>query len=714
MKDMVRLIAAAAVSFGLTTAALPASDSAPFAAPPLGFGAAWYPEQWPESRWNADLALMADAHMNVVRVGEFAWSRMEPSDGRFDFSWLDRAIADAGKHGIKVVLGTPTAAPPAWLTAAHPDTLRVNEDGSVESHGGRKQFSFASATYRRYSHRIAEVMAEHFGHNPDVIGWQIDNEIGAPSFDREAVLLWHQWLHRKYGSIAELNRRWTTEYWSQHYDSFEEVPLHSSGQQNAALLLDFHHFATDTWISYVDNEASALRAHADPRQLITTNTMHWNLGFDHFKLHRLLDIAAWDNYIPTGRPDWLENAANHELVRGYKQKNFWVMETQPGHVDWVPINRDLDPGQVREMAWQAVGHGADALLYWQWRSALNGQEQYYGTLLGPGGTPLPVFDEIKRTGAEFAAAASLMRGTSPRAQVAMLFSYDNAWAINLQRHSKDFDPIGEFVDWYKPLERDSQTLDVVSPDADLGSYRLVIAPSLNVLTRAESARLADFVRAGGQLVLGPRTGMKDDVGALWPELQPGPLEPLLGGRVQQYYALDAPVTASGEVGNATAKVWAETLGKLSPDVEVLERYGPEAGWLAGKPAVVTRRVGRGRITYVGAWFDAATLDRLAARWLSEANVKPVLPGVPSSVEVDERSAPGRRVLVIINHGGKSQTIGLPAGARAVLGDYAQGELPAHGVAVVDWSERAAACDPHFRRSSTERRENRTYRGARKR
>lgn len=684
MKGMVQLAVAVAVAFGLSAAALP--TRAPFAAPALGFGTAWYPEQWPESRWNTDLALMADAHMNVVRVGEFAWSRMEPSDGHFDFAWLDRAITDAAKHGIKVVLGTPTAAPPAWLTAAHPDTLRVNEDGSVEGHGGRKQFSFASATYRRYARRIAEVMAEYFGHNPDVIGWQIDNEIGAPSFDREAVLLWHQWLQRKYGSIAELNRRWTTEYWSQHYDSFDEVPLHSSGQQNPGLLLDFHHFATDTWMSYVENQASAIRAHADPRQFITTNTMHWNVGFDHFKLHRLLDLAAWDNYIPSGRPDWLENAANHDLVRGYKQKNFWVMETQAGHVDWVPINRDLDPGQVREMAWQAVGHSADALLYWQWRSALNGQEQYYGTILGPDGTPLPVFDEIKRTGAEFVAAAPLIGGTSPHAKVAMLFSYDNAWAINLQRHSKDFDPIGEFVDWYKPLARDSQAVDVVSPDAELGSYLLVVAPSLNVLTAAESARLADFVRAGGQLVVGPRTGMKDDSDALWPDRQPGPLEPLLGARVEQYYALDEPVSATGALGDATATIWAETLEPLSPDVEVLERYGPENGWLAGKPAAVTRRVERGRITYVGAWFDAATLDRMTARLLGEINVKPILPGTPSGVEVDERSAPGRRVLVIINHNGKSEAIALPAGARPVLGDYTRGGLPGHGVAVVDWPQ----------------------------
>jgi len=683
MRAIKALVLGLALAGSVAASRTPASPT--YAPPTLGFGVAWYPEQWPEQRWPTDLDTMRTAHMNVVRIGEFAWSRMEPADGRFDFAWMDRAIAAASARGLKVVLGTPTAAPPAWLTAAHPDVLRVNEDGSVEGHGGRRQFSFASATYRRYARRIAAAMAERYGRNPAVIGWQIDNEVGPPSFDREAQALWHGWLQRKYGTIAELNRRWTTQYWSQHYDSFDQVPLHAKGQQNPGLLLDFDHWATDTWTDYVGNQVTAIRAAANPRQFITTNTMHWNTGFDHFTMHRQLDLAAWDNYIPDGRPDWLENAANHDLVRGLKQRNFWVMETQPGRVDWVAVNRTLDPGQMREMAWQAVGHGADALLYWQWRSALNGQEQYHGTLLGADGTPLPIFPEVTRIGAEFAKAAPLLAGTAPRSQVAMLFSYDNVWAIRLQPHHRDFDPIRELVDWYKPLRTRAQAVDIIAPDAALSRYPLVVAPSLNVLTAAQAEHLAAYVRAGGHLVLGPRTGMKDDANALWPNRQPGPLAPLVGARVSQFYALDAAVPTTGELGSATASIWAEVLEPTASDVRVIQRYGAANGWLDGQPAAVTRQVGRGTVTYVGAWFDAATLDRLAAAVLSDARVGAILPGTPEGVEVDAReSAGGRRLVVLINHTSAPVRLTLPSGARPVVGDYVEGALPAHGVAVVDW------------------------------
>ena len=635
------------------------------AQPALLTGTAWYPEQWPQARWPKDLELMQAAHLDVVRVGEFAWSTLEPREGEYDFAWLDRAIAEAARHHIYVVIGTPSAAPPAWLTSKYPDTLRVDEDGRRDEHGNRQQFSFSSPRYRELARQIATRLAERYGHNPDVIGWQIDNEIGPPSFDAATRRQFHAWLRRKYGNIASLNRHWTTAYWSETYDSFEEVPMHSQ-QENPGLLLDFRRFVSDTWASYVANQVTAIRAHAGPRQFITTNTTHWADGYDQYAVSRELDLAAWDEYVPDGHLVWLDEALQHDLVRGYKGRNFWLMETQPAFVNWWPVNSALPPYAMRELAWQAVGHGADAVLYWQWRSALNGQEQYHGTLLGADGTPVPAYGVVSQIAAGMARAAPALAGTSPRSEVAMLQSYDSRWAIDFQRHQADFRVVKAFGAFYAPLERYSQSVDVIAPDAPLAGYRLVVAPALNVLPAAAARHLADYVRGGGHLVLGPRSGMKDAYDALWPQRQPGPLEGLLGGRVEQYYALDASVPVAGALGTGQASIWAEALSVRDPATQVLMRYGKSNGWLDGRPAIISREVGKGSITYIGAWLDPALMQNVLDDLLRKADVSPLVPGVSADIEVCQRVGAGRRVWILINHGDSAHTISLPSPAAPVL------------------------------------------------
>jgi beta-galactosidase len=649
--------------------------------PALAFGTSWYPEQWPEAQWDADLQRMKAAGFNTIRMAEFAWSTMEPQEGQYDFKWLDEAIAHAAKYDMMVVLGTPTAAPPAWLTEKYPEVLRIDENGAQAGHGGRRHFSFASAKYREASARIALEMARRYGHNPQVVGWQIDNEIGPPSFDPESIKAWHVFLQKRYGDIDTLNTRWTTEYWSQHYNNFDQVPLHATGQQNPGLLLDFKHFATDTWTSYIKNQVDVIRPNIDPRMFITTNTMFWNAGFDHYALHKVVDIAAWDNYIPDGRPDWVANGANHDLVRGYKARNFWLMETQ-GRVDWVPVNRALDRGQMREMAWQAVGHGADAVVYWQWRPARNGQETYHGALMGQDGLPTPFFAEVAQTGTDFKAAAPILADTQPVAKVAMLWSYDSRWAIALQPHHKDFDPVKAFVSFYRPLRVQSQGVAILPTDADLAAYPLVVAPNLNVATQAEADHLRAYVEAGGHLVLGPRSGMKDDTNALWPNGQPGPFADMAKLKVEQYFALDQDIGVKEAGGTGKVSIWAEWLAPTDKTTKVTATYDDPGGWLDGKPAIVTRAVGKGWISYVGGGFDEATMSRLAAGWLATSGVSPILAGVSPDIEVSERAGNGKRVLVIINHGQAAHPLPLPAGAKVIAGDLTDDSLPAHGIAVV--------------------------------
>lgn len=682
-----RIVTAVAAIVSMATAGTAAPRAAPkaFTAPALAVGTAWYPEQWPQDRWEADLALMERANLSVVRIGEFAWSRIEPADGRFDFAWLDTAIAAAARHNMRVVLGTPTAAPPIWLTEAHPDVRRTEEDGRVQGHGERRQFSVASATYRRYAVRIADEMAKRYGHNPAVVGWQIDNEIGLETFDAEAKRRWSEWLARRYGSIEGLNVRWSTDYWSQHYDRFDQVPLTLGRDQNPALVLDAHRFFSAMWVDYVAVQTAAIRSHADRRQFVTTNSTAWNDHFDQHLVHRGLDLAAWDEYVPDGRPDWSSLALHHAVVRGYLRRNFWVMETQPGHVNWGSTNRSLDPGDTRILAWQAIGHGADALLYWQWRSAPGGQEQYHGTLVAADGRPTPIFDEIARTAAEMKRAAVVLAGTVPVARVAMIYSQDSRWAIQQQRFAQADDPVATLKAWYRPFHDRGTLVDVVAPDQDLGPYALVVAPALNVIDRATADRLARFVRRGGHLVLGPRSGLKDGDNALWSTRQPGPLADLLGAQVEAFYALDGPVPVIDRQGRTSlshVRAWAEPLQVVSQDVKVLARFGDGNRWLEGKPAVVSRTVGAGTITYVGGTLDDAGQAAITERMMRSAGL-PTAEPLPSGLEAVERTGAAGRYLLLFNHASADVSWPIPTGGRVLMGDYAGDRVAPKGMVLVE-------------------------------
>ncbi|MGA8632911.1 MAG: beta-galactosidase, partial [Terracidiphilus sp.] len=635
--------------------------------PSLLLGAAWYPEQWPEPRWEADLQLMEDAHLHVVRVGEFAWSTLEPSQGHYDLDWLARAIRLAEKHHIAVVIGTPTDAPPAWLTSAHPETLRVDADGRRAEHGGRRQFNYANSVYRVFCAAIAAQLARRFGHDPNVIGWQIGNEYTDESFDAGTRRLFDEWLRRKYKTLDALNSAWTTAYWSQTYDRWDEIPLPTAGG-NPGLLLDHKRFVSDTWRSFQRVQIDAIRKYAEPRQFITTNIggLGWSDNWDHYEITRDLDIASWDDYVGEGHLNVARNGAMHDFARGWKRQNFWVMETQPGSVNWAPVNTTLDRGETSAMAWQAVGHGADAVLYWQWRDALNGQEQYHGALVGPDGTPLPIYSEIRDVGSDFELAAAALKGTKPMAQVAIVVTYDSRWAIDFQPHNKNYDQLEVLLDYYRPLREQGYTVDIVSADAPLDGYKLVLAPDLNVISNDLATHLLAYVQQGGHLLLGPRSGMKDEHNALHVERQPGPLVAPLGGRVEQFYALDGIVPVGGTVGTGTVSQWAEQLSLSAPDTEVLLRYGKSNGWLDDQPAMISRPVGRGRISYLGAVLDPNLMQSVISWAVTDAGVQTEFGVVSNSIEVCRRVGASHTVYVLINHGSHQAHVTLPTGTHDVL------------------------------------------------
>lgn len=707
--------------------------------PPLQtirLGAAWYPEQWPDSMWEQDLQLMQDAHFNVVRIGEFAWSSLEPSEGHYDLDWMARAIALAAKHHIAVVIGTPTDAPPAWLTSKYPDTLRVDENGRRAEHGGRRQFNYASPRYRQFCAEIVAQLARRFGHDPNVIGWQIGNEYTDESFDPATKAQFQGFLRAKYKTLGNLNARWATAYWSQTYSAWSQIPMQNTGG-NPGLLLEHKHFVTATWRSFQKVQLDVLRKSVAPTQFVTTNIggLAWSDNWDHYAITADLDLASWDDYVGQGHLDAAKNGMLDDFVRGWKRQNFWVMETQPGSVNWAPVNNSLSPGETRALAWQDIGHGADAILYWQWRDALNGQEQYHGAITGPDGKPLPIYKEIAQLGHDLEIVSDALAGTSPHAEIALLYDYDSRWAIDFQPHTREYDQQQVLLRFYIPLQRAAwdagNAVDIVDPNtAQLDQYKLLVAPSLNVIDEKLAAKLIAYVKQGGHLLLGPRSGMKDEYNSVNPQRQPGPLVDALGGRVEQYYALDAPVSVAadpktdcafafetrtpaaacadgsghGPSFRGKATIWGEMLSTQSPETTVRLRYGSGNGWLEGKPAMISRRLGQGRISYLGTLPDAPSMDWLLERTAYDAGLpsKYVVPGFANDmpapadpVEVSIRGTVQKEVAIVINHGSHEANAQLYGRWRNLLPGITvtpgvlpndvpstQMALPAQGIAVL--------------------------------
>lgn len=659
----------------------------------LHFGAAYYPEHWPRERWPEDVRLMQEAGFTVARMAEFAWSTMEPSPGHFTLDWLADAIDLLADHGLATVLGTPTAAPPAWLVEAHPDLLALDDRGQRVQFGNRCHYCVTSPDLHLAARRIAQAMAEWFGDNPNVIGWQIDNEYNRVCHCDRCRDQFQQYLAGKFLSLDALNQAWSTRYWSQTYSAWEQIPLPivppaatAPTTHNPGLRLEFRRFVTDRYRRLQRLQIDELRPHLPAHVWVTHNFMGWFEGLDHYTMTEELDMASWDWYVGTGHHDHGSSGAAHDLTRGFKRRNFWVMETQVGHTVHTPLNNDLNRDEARAMAWHAVAHGADGLLYWQWRMAPGGQEQYWGTIVDQSGRTRPIYDEVRRIGQDLATVAPILDGTTVSADIAILNSYDDRWALHMYRHHKDFDYVSHLLHYYRPCARRNIAVDVISADADLSRYRLVIAPALHLLNQDRVQRLTTFVEGGGRLMLTVRSGMKDEFNALLPMRQPGPLAEIAGVEVEEYYALEEPVPVHGTWFDGTSRIWAERLSlRDESTTRVLARFGPSNGWLDGRPALTLHPCGLGAVYTVGAWLDDDTQQVLIDNVLAEAGVQSPLP-VPDGVEVAKRvDRRGNEVWIVINHKRREQTVALPwpshdhIHGRELVGDLA---LPPYGVAVL--------------------------------
>lgn len=626
------------------------------------YGVDYYPEHWPEERWEIDAELMEAAGINVARLAEFAWVKMEPEEGSYDFSWLDKAIDILGKHGIKTVLGTPTASPPMWLVKRYPQILPVDRDGHVMGPGGRRHYCYNSPEYREFTRKIVIAMAEHYKDNPNVIGWQIDNELGCHESNRcycdNCLNKFREWLRKKYETLENLNNSWGTIFWSQTYTSWDEIiiPRRTVGAHNPSLLLDFSRFISDSTIEYQNIQVDILRRIC-PDKFVTHNLMGLFGGLDYYKLAETLDFVSWDNYPKFhDRSIPIQIALSHDVMRGIKNgKTFWVMEEQSGAAGWESFGPHPLPREIRLWAYQAIAHGADAIVYFRWRTCRFGTEQYWHGILDHDGVPRRRYEEVKKMGQEVKNLNEIV-GSSYKAETAIVYSYDIRWAFDIQPNNPSFSYMGEILKYYTGLFNQHVPVDIVNPLSDLSKYKLVIAPSLYLMNPQIRENLERYVRSGGTLVVTLRSGVKDWNNVVTEKTLPGELSDLLGIEIEEYYSM-APNEEFHIKGigpeSYTCKTLCEYIRPKSAEIIALYESGP----FAGRPVVTINRFGNGEAIYIGAVVDIQYVESLLFWLITRSKVNMMALG-PKDVEVTVREGEDGTFVFLLNYSDKPETVRL--------------------------------------------------------
>lgn len=658
------------------------------------FGVDYYPEQWPEERWPEDARLMAEAGVNVVRLAEFAWSFLEPQLDCFDFNWLDRAIEILYGQGIQIILGTPTASAPPWVMAMLPDAYKVNEHGHRLTYGNRCEFCPSHAGYRERGRLITRAMAKHYADHPAVIGWQIDNELNGRCYCSTCQTGFQDWLRYRYHTLEELNTAWGTAFWSHVYTEWSQVPLpvETGGVPNPSLDLDFRRFMSDTFLSFQQEQVDILRL-ACPKHFITHNFMGFGFNqINYYDLAKPLDFVSWDNYPRTGwnpakEVDPAYIALGHDTTRSFKGKPFWVMEEQSGSGGWQTVGVNPRPGEMRLWTFQAIAHGADAIIYFRWRTARFGTEQFWHGVLYHHGRPGRRYDELKTIGDELKRAGTEILGAENRNQVAMIHSYDTRWAFQIQPNHNDFNYPDLFISYYKALHTRNIGVDIVPPDADLSRYRLVIAPALFVLPDETAERLRSFVRNGGILITTARSGVKDEVNAIVNQFLPGRLAEVCGVEVDEYDVLTRDATIPVEVTfpncepqTAQACLWFDVLHTTT--AQPIATY--QAGYFSGTPAITLNRYGEGQAIYVATLGDDSLHDSVIDWVLKDLDLHSAI-YAPSGVEVTARWQGNQQLLFLLNHTGRSQEVPIPQPHLDLLSGITVNDvvkMPPYGVSVL--------------------------------
>ncbi|MEM6304557.1 MAG: beta-galactosidase [Pseudomonadota bacterium] len=607
-------------------------------------GVCYYPEHWPEEMWAKDAAAMVAAGIRWVRIGEFAWSRIEPAPGRFDWDWLDAAIETLGAAGLRIVLGTPSATPPRWMLDRFPDMLAREAGGNLRGFGSRRHYCHSHAGYRDAAAAMAGMLGERYGPNPHIAAWQIDNEYGCHdtvlSYSDAARHAFRDWLAQRYQSTDALNLAWGNVFWSMEYHSFEDIdlPQLTVTQSNPSHDLAFRRFASDQVVAWNAVQAAALRPHTTAP--LIHNYMGRELNFDHYAVAADLDIASWDSYpigflsdrieatpahkarfLRQGDPDC--QAFHHDLYRAMNGGRWWVMEQQPGPVNWAPYNPAPLPGMVRLWTWEAFAHGAEVVSYFRWRQAPFAQEQMHAGLMRPDNAPAPGLAEAAQVAEELGALGEM---TPARARVGLVVDYASHMAWEVLPQGADFDYFRLVFSCYRALRRAGFSIDILPPDAqDLSGYALAFAPGLATLSPALMEALQQTKTLS---IFGPRCNLITDELTI-----PAPMGPAIPGldcTVARVESLPPEATRPAE-GGGNVQHWCEDLeGTAQPFLRTTD--GTPLAMRAGERA------------YLGGWPDDVLWDRIVAMLAQEKGLK--LQNLPDGLRLRETGTH----LFIFNYG----------------------------------------------------------------
>lgn len=645
-------------------------------------GVAYYPEYWPEERWDEDIRLMRDAHINLVRVGEFAWTAMEPEEGQFKLEWLDRLVAKMAAAEIDVLLCTPTATPPAWLTAEYPEAMLVYPNGMRAQHGHRRHYCPTHPVYRMHVRRIVDALSRQFSQYPNVIAWQIDNELGPECsfcYCDYCQAQFRAWLQRRYGTLDELNRRWATRFWSMEFTAWEQVRL-AHGDKYSAILLDTRRFHSDSFVDFAAEQARVIRAN-HPHALVTTNGMGAIYDpINYYDLFGILDVAADDLYYDL--TTMAGSALAMDVYRNYKPgKAFWITETGSG-----ALTADKAPaaGQLRAWAWSALARGCEAYCFFRWRTCLSGQEQELQGVLEYSGKPRRRYAAVQALYAELETYwPHFAELPLPHAEVAILNDYNVNWGYKSSRINAQVQYDRVLCAIHKTLYDRNVAVDVIPPERDLRDYRLVVLPSSMMVNAELAAQLRAFIAGGGHVLALPQLACRDENDNYLPDCPPVHLRDLFGLRVeggmylrnhtgpdQGLYMAQTPYTdetPAVRIELATGM----TTGSVRAWMEDIELEGGTAlgvftdNDFAGSPFLVEHHPGEGRTLYCGAYPTPALLQTIVENALACADIA-TGPETPEWVEIIHRGS----YTFLINH--RDETVTVPCVGTPVIGRHCDG------------------------------------------